>query len=78
MTLKAKFAQMASLLQDMEHSLKMNLDSKPSLPDIEALVKKEVDNLYQRLRDDLKSQLSQEPVVASREAFEKKCYTQLE
>jgi hypothetical protein len=53
MTLKAKFTQLTSMMQDMEHSLKLNLNSKPNLSEIEVLVKKETAALYDRLKVDI-------------------------
>ena len=63
MTLKAKFAQLASMLQDTEHSLKLNLNSKPNLSEFEALIKKEMATLYDKLKVDINNLVRQEPYV---------------
>ena len=53
MTHGTKFAQTSLLLQDMEHSLKQTLTTKPSQAEMEVLVRNEIDNLYEKLQVDL-------------------------
>jgi len=76
MTLKAKFAQLSSMLQDMEHSLKLNLNSKPNLSEVETLVKKEMATLYDKLKVDINNlEPNVEPSTAAIQGS-KKCDTQ--
>lgn len=44
---------MSLLLQDMEHNLRVSLNSKPSLTEIETLIKEEISNLRMQIRADL-------------------------
>ncbi len=60
MTLKAKFSQLTSMLQDMEHSLKLNLNAKPSLSEVEILVKNEIGALYDNLKADINNLVKQQ------------------
>ncbi len=69
MTLKSKFAQLSSMLQDMEHGLKLNLNSKPSTLEIEALIKKEVSNLKVDILNLMRQEQSAE---LSEDAFQDK------
>lgn len=82
MTLKAKLAQLSSTLQDMERGIKLTLNSKPNLSEIEDLIKKETTTLYDRLKIDMNNLTCQselpkpkpKPSVAT--ATAPKCETQ--
>ena len=53
MTVSAKFIQISLLLQEMEHNVKVSLESKPSINDVRNLSKEEFQVLYDKLKEDL-------------------------
>ena len=53
MTVSAKFIQISLLLQEMEHNVKVSLESKPSINDVRNLIKEEFQVLYDKLKEDL-------------------------